>query len=139
MSTAAIDALTERITARILARTVANSQRKGVAFGEIEILILSAIVSAVVSWFVEHLLDKHCDQKSVRNPGWLAKWRLRRAIGRLCENAQKLPQAIQLTRIETGASRSFDRRYGELIHAACLQEAYAAQEHEVAALLATRC
>lgn len=73
---------------RVMAHVPESDRAK---FGPLAWFLLKAVISGVISWFVQRMLNR-CTSKGMRSPGPVARWRLDRAIRRACEAAAKDPR-----------------------------------------------
>jgi plasmid stabilization system protein ParE len=76
--------VTERDAAERVMSCLPASDRA--RFGPIAILILWAVVSGVISWFVQRMLNR-CTARGMAHPGPVARRHLDRAIRRACREA----------------------------------------------------
>jgi hypothetical protein len=99
--------------------------------GPLALIILYAVISGVVSWFVQRMLT-HCTSKGMRSPGPAARWRLDRAIRRACEAAAKRPVAAA----ECWDAARIEAELAPTARAALLAAAAGVADHELEAMRA---
>ena len=102
-------------------------------FDPITLLILSTIISTVIGHYLERWLER-CEAKSIRQPGWWARYRLR---GRIRDAFTDVHTQKTLW-LRTGVhvdGKAMDREYGDEVHAALLAMAAELTDEQIQATL----
>lgn len=117
---------TDQLRDRALAHLPGGRAR----FDPITLLILGAVVSAAIGHYVELGLSK-CEAKAIRNPGFIARWKLRRAIRAACND----PRVTASMAGTQWTPASLDAAHGDDVQAALLALVAGLSDGEIASTI----
>ena len=107
-------------------RAVASLPGGSARLDPITLIILGAILSTVIARYLSRAMDK-CEHKSIRNPGFIARWQLRRAV----RAGWRSPEVAAAVGNPSYSPDALDRAYGDDVHAALLRMAGSLSDAEI--------